>query len=148
MEKGYWFKSDLFKIQAGEDEVTNPFCFGKELAEWLCLKLKKLGYEADVIPEDWGWCVMCVHDDYSLWVGCGIIQDEDSLESYDPEKPPTGREVVWHIFSHIEVPFFMFKSLIRKWTGKLDTKSPLIKLRMELEEILTKEKRIKLCKEP
>jgi hypothetical protein len=56
MTRGYWFTSDLFQIQKGEDEETNPGCYGKELGNWLCEKLKSFGYDVEeLIPEDWGW---------------------------------------------------------------------------------------------
>jgi hypothetical protein len=53
------FRSDLFQVDPREDEETNPFCYGRELAEWVHIKFQALGYEAEpVIAEDWGWCVM------------------------------------------------------------------------------------------
>ena len=148
MAKGHWFKSDLFTIHKGEDEETNPGCYGKELAEWLCIKFSNLGYEAEVLPEDWGWLVICENDEYLLWVGCGAMGDEIRQEDYDPDNPPKGSDVTWHAFAVIEVPFFWFKSLLKKWTGKLDLDTPLKKLEKELEEILSKDPQITSCDEP
>lgn len=148
MDKGYWFKSELFKIQKNEDQETNPLCYGKELAEWLCAKFLKLGYQADVIPEDWGWCVMCRNDAYYLWVGCAAMHSEYSVENYNPDNPPRGNTVIWHTFPHFEIPIFMVRSLLKKWTGKLDSKAPLAKLKIELEGILKNEKRIQFCEQP
>ena len=149
MEHGYWFKSDLFQIQKGEDEETNPGCYGKELGEWLCLKLKELEYDVEeLIPEDWGWCVMCSRDEYMLWIGCGAMQTEEISEEYDPERPPKGTDVIWHVFPQIEIPFFSFKAKFLSITGKLDTKEPLNKLNTELNEILSQEPRIEFCEEP
>lgn len=149
MERGYWFKSDLFHIHKGEDEETNPGCYGKELGEWLCKKFKEKGYEAEeVIPEDWGWCVMCHRGEYLLWVGCWAMQSNEMIEHYDSESPPEDSEVVWHVFPHIEVPIFYFKSLFKKLTGKLNLNEPLAKLNKDLENILRLEKGIELCEEP
>lgn len=144
MIEGYWFKSDLFEITKGEDEETNPGCYGESLAEWLCSKLSALGYDADVIPEDWGWCVMCHSGEYMLWLGCGAMQSEEAFE----ETLPNPRDVVWHVFPVVEIPFFKFKSKIKKWVGKLDTDTPLQKLRNELVQLLNDEQAIELCDEP
>ena len=144
IDQGYMFKSDLFQIQKEEDKETNPGCYGKELGEWLCLKFKELGYNVeDLIPEDWGWCVMCEREEYLLWVGCGPMQEY--FEDYDPELPPKGEDVIWHVFPEIEVPFFYFKSLSKKWRGKLDIEKPLQKLDQDLKMILNSEPRITLC---
>ncbi|WP_462159523.1 hypothetical protein [Pseudoalteromonas sp. GB56] len=147
MERGYWFTSDLFTIHKGEDSDTNPHCFGKELSEWLRAKFSALGYEVEeVIPEDWGWCVMCKRDDYLLWVGCASMCEQ--AEEYETENLPLGKDVTWHVFPVVEVPFFYFKSFIRQFLGQLDTTKPLDKIDKELEHILVTEPRIKLCEEP
>jgi len=143
VEQGYWFKSDQFKITEGEDEETNPGCYGESLAEWLCSKFSELGYEAEVIPEDWGWCVMCHCDEYMLWLGCGSMQTEEVLEV-----PVNPRDVVWHVFPVLEIPFFKFKSKIKKMMGRLDTVTPLEKFKRELVRLLDKEQTIELCDEP
>lgn len=148
MKNGYWFKSEKFEIEKGEDEETNPYYYGKALANWLCQKFSDLGYDSEVVPEDWGWCVMCVYRQYLLWVGCGTMQSEELIEIYDAENPPKGSDVIWHVFTDIELPFFMFKSLFLKWTGKLDLKEPLEKLNNELAHILTSEPDIHFCEEP
>lgn len=148
MEQGYWFKSDIFTIEKGEDEETNPLCYGKSLAQWLSQKLSSFGYQTEVIPEDWGWCVICEANGYLLWVGCGIITTEELLEKYDENKPPNGSEVVWHAFPNIEVPIYNFKTLWAKWTGKLDLSGPLNKLNSQLETVLKEEPAVEFCEEP
>lgn len=72
----------------------------------------------------------------------------EEREEYDPENPPLGTDVTWHVFPVIEVPFFYFKSFIRKLFGQLDTTKPLDKIDKELKQILTTDPQIKLCKEP
>ena len=149
MEEGYWFKSDLFQIQQGEDEETNPGCYGRALGDWLREQLKHLGYDVEApIPEDWGWCVTCAHPDYLMWIGCSSIMGDDCLEDYDPEVPPDGRTVTWHAFPAIEVPFFYWRSWLLRLMGKLDTKRPLIKLNQDLKNILDAEPRIECCGPP
>lgn len=37
------FTSDLFQIEPGEDEQTNPYRFGKQLSHWLADKLSADG---------------------------------------------------------------------------------------------------------
>lgn len=44
--KQLWLKSALFEIEPGEDEATNPGCYGKQLASWLHSKLVEKGYDA------------------------------------------------------------------------------------------------------
>ncbi len=148
LESSYWFKSELFEIASNEDEQTNPGCYGKSLATWLSVELSKLGYDTEVIPEDWGWCVICAYDEYLLWVGCSAMQSETLIENYREGFPPKGNEVIWHVFSEIEVPFFKLKSLIRKWLGKLDVEAPLGNLNNELDKILSSERDIHFCTEP
>jgi hypothetical protein len=143
-DEGYSFTSDLFEVEQGEDEETNPGCFGKALAEWLAVKLSTFGYETHVIPEDWGWCVMCRTGAYLLWVGCCAMHDEDYYENYDPNAPPDGKDIEWYAFAHIEVPFFMLTSTLRKWFGHLDINTPHRKLAAELYSILSDEAGIEL----
>lgn len=148
MEEGYWFKSNLFEIEPGEDKETNPGCYGKILAEWLSGKFRELGYDTDVIAEDFGWCVMCEHSDYLLWIGCGTVQGEEFFENYNADTPPKLSDITWHVFPVLEVPFFKLKSKLNILLGRLDVKAPLGKLKQELQNILEAEKEITLCDEP
>ncbi|WP_018693653.1 hypothetical protein [Algicola sagamiensis] len=148
MEAGYFFQSMMFDIKVGEDQETNPGCYGQVLAEWLCEKLKAYYPDADVVPEDWGWCVMCSCEDFLLWVGCGAMQTEESLAHYDEKAPPKGEAVVWHAFPHVEVPFFMFETRFRQWTGAIDLDGPLKELDTRLQTILNSEERIQFCEQP
>jgi hypothetical protein len=149
MEHHYWFTSELFQVQKGEDEETNPGCYGKELGTWLCSKFKNLGYkDVELIPEDWGWCVMCSSENYMLWVGCGSMINDNFDETYDPDSPPKASEITWHAFPVIEVPIVYFKSWVKKLLGKFDVEQPLSKLNKELAEILNSEPKIVLCNEP
>ena len=140
-ENGYVFKSDLFAIAKGEDDETNPGCYGKSLADWLSNKLTEKEYTTEIIPEDWGWCVMCSRENMWLWVGCGTR----IIEGYDDSMPPLGSDVRWIAFAVVETPFF--KPKILKWLGKLDTNTPLKQLDNVLGDILNNESRIQIIEE-
>ena len=134
----YWFKSEYFKIEPGEDEETNPGCYGKHLAHWLNDHLRERGYASEVIPEDWGWCVMCKTQPFSLWVGCGSMLNNE----FEEGKPLSASEVVWHCFVVVEVPFF------KKILGKIDTADDVNKLEEELTALLTSTSHIEMTGEP
>lgn len=129
----YWFKSDRFEVEPGEDEDTNPRRYGKQPAAWLREKFLEIGYEVeDLIPEDWGWCVMCSRDPFSLWVGCSNLPDYEHAREGDP--PPPNDKLLWAVFPTAEIPFFRY--LFRK---KPDVSADLEKLRNELLSILESE---------
>jgi hypothetical protein len=138
---GYHFRSSLFDIEAGEDAGTNPGCYGKQLAHWLKARLASAGYTAvEVIPEDWGWCVMCQRDPFLLWVGCGNVQED--FDQLLPEgAPPQAAEVVWHCFPEAEQP------LLKRLFGRIDTGPALDKLDADLRAILSSESGIEIVPE-
>jgi len=113
----YCFESNKFKIIKGEDESTNPRIYGLELSKWIAKELKFLGYEVeDIIPEDWGWCVVCQSKPFLLWVGCQNDFEEDKL--------------IWCCFAEAEKPIF------RNPFKKLDMQEPLNKLNGDLFQLL------------
>jgi hypothetical protein len=132
--EAFWFKSPLFKIQPGEDSQTNPGIFGKELADWLAQKLRPLGYPIEVIPEDWGWCVICQRKPARLFIGCG------NVTSLPPEIETP--ELVWHVFVHAEVP------IVKRLFRKVDPAPMRNKLATQLGQILANEPQITLVEEP
>ncbi len=146
-QEKYWFKSTQFQIEPDEDEETNPGCFGKALAHWLANELKKYKYETEVIPEDWGWCVMCLREDFLLWVGCGNMMSEEIRES-TLDQPPSHENIIWHVFVEVEIPFFMVKSIFKKWLGMLDLNNPKLLLKTALNEILVSNENLQFCEEP
>ena len=102
----YWFTSDLFQIEPGEDEETNPRMYGKQLAAWLRQKLIDVGYQPEeVIPEDFGWLVLCSRDPYSLGVVCVSFKDYATAQPGDP--PPLFDEVKWCCGVFVLFPFFI-----------------------------------------
>lgn len=143
----FWFTSDLFAVDPTEDEQTNPFCYGKELAEWVLTKSAALGYGTErVIPEDWGWCAMLRRSPYMLWIGCGCVVSE-LREAISPDQKakyiPKGDELTWTCFVGTDVPFwtpFFWKQII----GRASTADDVSRLGKELESILREEPRIQL----
>jgi hypothetical protein len=135
-----WLKSSLFEIELGEDENTNPGCYGKQLATWLRSKLIGKGYKVEeVIPEDWGWCVMCTRDPFMLWIGCGSVLDHEPI----PDAPrPSGKDVIWSCFVTAEKPF------LRSLFKRIDTSSAVEKLYKEVESLLKSEPAITLMDAP
>ncbi len=144
----FQFRSDLFHIDPREDEETNPFCYGKSLAQWVRDKFSEIGYEPEpIIAEDWGWCVMLRREPFMLWVGCG----NDRSEFYDKVTPeqkasfiPDGREIMWSCLvgtdSPIWTPFF-WRSLF----GLASAREQVDVVRRQLQSILNNEKGIQVA---
>lgn len=131
---GYWFTSTRFRVEPGEDEEVNPGRYGRQLAHWLQFRLKEHGYpQAEVVPEDWGWCVMCRAQPFKLWVGCGNVESEGSSES---------APIVWHCFAVAEVP--LLARLFRRANGAAE----LASLNSALQTILGSTGDITLVSEP
>lgn len=143
----FCFRSDLFLIDPREDEETNPFCYGKSLAEWVRTKFGELGYEPEpVIAEDWGWCVMLKREPFMLWVGCGGDRSE-FYSSVTPEQKdsfaPDGKEVMWSCLVGAEAPIwtsFFWKRLF----GRARTHEHVSLVTHQLQSILSNEPRIQL----
>jgi hypothetical protein len=145
------FRSDLFLIDPKEDEETNPFCYGKSLAEWLYVKFAELGYKPErVIAEDWGWCLMLRRKPFMLWVACG----NDRSEFYSKVTPeqkesfaPDGREILWCCFVGSDAPIwtsFFWKKLF----GRASTYEQVGVATGQLRRILSNEPRIQAASEP
>ena len=132
---GYRFTSSLFVVEPGEDEETNPGCYGRQLAIWLKAQLESRGYSVEpVITEDWGRCLMLSRDPFLLWVGCGTAEDSAASCSSDGD-------IIWHCFAAAEVSFF------KRLFGKPDTRVALSKLDADLRSILGAEREITLVTE-
>lgn len=134
-----FFKTDLFEIEEGEDAETNPNIYGKQFANWLKSNFTDLGYEVEeIIPEDWGWCVMCERSPEMLWVGCASFIDGDVEEGQLPDK----KDVIWHCFATSERP--ILKRIFSKASGQ----SKLEKLKKELEKMIHEEESFNIVQEP
>lgn len=136
-----WFRSDKFQIHQNEDDETNPHCFGRDFAEFLKDRLTSEGYPVEnVIPEDWGWCVMCSRKPFNLWVGCSNLKDYDIAKPSD--SIPKGSDVVWSCVVVAET------SIFNKMFGKLDTRPQVGKLFGLLQHILGNEIGVKFVDQP
>ncbi len=136
----FCFTSNLFQVEPGEDEETNPYRYGKQLSHWLAGKLAAAGYpEAEVIPEDWGWCVMCSRDPFMLWVGCGNQDTDETLENPELIR---NQPIIWRCFVVAEVPFW------KRILGKPDTESSERNLSEQLQGLLTSEAQIRMVECP
>ena len=138
--KEYRFKSNLVEIKEGEDGATNPMRYGKELSEWLSLKLEDNYKTTDCGPEDWGWYVEVSDDHYHYRLGCS---NEDIDTPYNPDITPLGSDITWLIFLMEAVPKSLgisFKQLL----GKIDKKKFEDRFVATFEYILFNESRINL----
>lgn len=136
--EGYWFRSDLFQIEPGEDDDVNPGIYGRQLALWLRKRLEDRGQAVlDVFPEDFGWCVRCQLKPFLLWVGCGSINDHETGDLL-----PSPDLVTWHCFAVAELP------LLGRLFGRYDMAPALSRLNLLLKDILESEPTIKLIKQP
>lgn len=92
-----WLRSTLFEVEEGEDDQTNPLCFGRQLAHWLRERLIDHGRAVEEpIAEDWGWCLVVRRKPGMLWVGCANIHDHSRWPAGGPLPP--GHEICWSCF--------------------------------------------------
>lgn len=134
------FTSDLFEIEAGEDEDTNPGIYGKSLAKWVTEKFKAFGYSgAEYDAEDWGWYVSCTNDPYHIFIACSNFVDFTT--EFDERNPPKGNEVVWQCFVGADRPWF------RNPFKKLDTSKEAV-IEQQLFQLLRSTQGIKKTDEP
>ena len=76
------FKSASFpKYQDEDAETINAHLWGKRLAEYLRDQLPNHGVAtAGILCEDFGWIVEIEHEPFPLFIGCGVIDDEDDCD--------------------------------------------------------------------
>jgi|GEM_PF-571020 len=117
------FKSTAFPKQPDEDEeLVNPHCWGRGLAEWIRVQLPKHGIETkDILCEDWGWVVNLKNEGFPLWIGCGVRTglDEEKSENDDGEartRPAPNALCEFSVFVTAEPGFFqrLFKRVDTK----------------------------------
>ena len=82
------FKSTAFPKYGDEDvELINVNRWGKRLAEFVRDNLPKYGISTSSMHcEDWGWLVTVPNDEFSLWIGCGTMDDASTL-GVQPDSP-------------------------------------------------------------
>lgn len=143
-----YFRSPRFKPVDGEEGETNPGCIGKALGQWLCEEFKHRGYvDAELIPEDWGWCVMCSREGCMQWIGCGSVLLSEACDE-NRETSWRAEEIVWTAFPEAEIPFYDFLGLFRRVTGRLNLSDIRVKLGQELRDVLDDADFITYCDSP
>lgn len=88
------FRSSSFPPYEGEEDQINPGRFGRRLAEFLQGQLAEQGIPTQPIyPEDWGWAIPVVNEEFGLWVGCGNYEEypDGFLCFIEPSKPQIRR---------------------------------------------------------
>ena len=136
--EGLWIESTLFEPDFGEDAETNRGIFGKKFAEWVAQTLRGNGYATEIVPEDWGWCVVCARKPFLLWVGCGKV----AHESENAETTCNPKGTTWHCFAAAEVPVW------KRLFGRMDPSTAISKLESQLRSSLAAEPGIELVAEP
>jgi hypothetical protein len=127
LSSGYWFRSTRFRVEPEEDAETNPGIFGRQLAAWLAGELRSCGYpDAEEVPEDWGWAVVCASKPFYLFVACCNVLE--SIDEHGPKRVPD-EEIVWHVYAAADTPFFA------RWRG-IDVDTPVAALNALLGERL------------
>lgn len=120
MKRHVLFRTTMFREVIGEENETNPECISKELAEWLFQKLPQNGISVlEIIPEDWGRCILVSRKPYLLWIGCNTYGENQ-----------------WLCFVVAELGLF------QKWVKKIDTTSDVSRVCNVLQEIFAGEQRI------
>jgi hypothetical protein len=142
-----WFKSDIFSVDPNEDEETNPFCYGKQLAAWIAERFRSAGYVPEpIIAEDWGWCVMLQRTPFALWIGCGNERSEFYASVTPEEKPsfvPPADKLKWTCFVTTDVLIwtsFFWQRLF----GRASTTEAVARVTDQLEQFLRAERGISL----
>ncbi len=140
------FKSSSFPKYENEDaETINANLWGKRLAEYLRDQLPNHGVKTEgILCEDFGWIVEIEHEQFPVFIGCGIIDDESDYDEDDDDasgiKPKAPEPVAtdgppplteFAIFVAAEPGFF--KSLFKK----VDTKPVVSKLVTALKALMS-----------
>jgi hypothetical protein len=111
-----WVETNHFRIEPGEDQETNPGRYGRAFASWLADRLRARGEPIqEILPEDWGWCVILARKPYPLWIGCGNRFD---------------RTDEWGAFVTAE------PNLIQRLLKRVDDRSTVDRLHRILSEIM------------
>ena len=138
---GFWFKSDYFELEKGEEVEANPFRYGNQLSRWLKTKLESIGYKGvEVIPEEMGWCVMFTNQPYRFLVNCGGKKHNEFNKT--TKSAAKKEEIIWHCFIDAEIPF------LKKIIKVVNTKQGKEQLYREIRNILSSEPGIEFVSAP
>lgn len=97
----HFVTTDHFKVRPGEDKDTNPGIYGEEFSNWLAEQFRARGeVVAEVVPEDFGWCVLLRASPVRYWVGCGNREEtKNEWGAYVVAEP----SLVQRLFKRIDV---------------------------------------------
>jgi len=110
------FVSTYFRVEAGEDDMTNPGIYGQSLARWIAAQLQARGIEVkDTIAEDWGWCVVVRTSPIRLNVAVSNVEESTTR---------------WRVFAFAE------RGLLQMFKGSGDLKREAAALREQLDAVL------------
>lgn len=99
--------------------APNPGVYGRALAHFIAAGLRERGVsvgDADVFPEDWGWCVAAQGKPVAVYVGCSNVRAPD--EPVEAADVP-GEDVEWLVFTFAERG--LLGRLLRRDDGSSDT---------------------------
>ena len=151
MQEQFFFRSEMFRVDLGEDEESNPFCYGRQLGRWLQARFAERGYAPEeVFAEDWGWCVMLNRENGRLWLACGnnraAFYDKVTQEQKASFIPEPG-SITWTAFVGTDPPMWSLRlgkrrKAIKRLSRAAEQASAV------LENILRSENGIVLVSEP
>ena len=135
------FQSAAFPKYPNESgEIVNQNCWGKRLAEFVRDTLPHYGVITEGIScEDWGWMVDLKHEAFPLWIGCGVMdEDDENTEEGDEEEEAShtthssspGSPTEFVIFVTAEPGFF------QKLFKKVDTGPAITEVVTALERMM------------
>lgn len=138
MSNSILFTSTELKVIEREDEKTNPFRFGKSVADWIAISLSEKGFTTEVCAEDRGWRIDCLSEPCPIWIGCGNREQNDGDGNW---VKPKMEAIVWECFVEADVPFFkkLFKSL--------DPSTELEQITQSLTQLLNSTNHVKFVDE-
>lgn len=144
------FTSDLFAVDPREDEASNPFRYGRELAHWLRERFLALGYEAEEAePDSCYWEVTLSREWGYLAIAC-VNEWGELMETVSPQDKdrfvPDGGALVWQAGVIAETPSWSLNSGWRK-VEKAKQQDAAQKAHADLLAILQAEPRIRILAE-
>ena len=144
--RSHFFRSTRFTVEPGEDQDTNPCCYGIRLADWLKDRLCEKGWSPeDIVAEDWGRCLMIHYKPYMLWVACSNVRPDVELnpEYLDERYIPEPSKIIWSVFVSRDLFFWN----INFWR-RSNADAELSRLECDLESILKSEPTIEFVESP
>lgn len=87
----FFLHTDAFNSTEVQDHFINPCCFGEDFALWLQTRLAETAGEAEVVQEDWGWCVLWRWKKHTFTIGIQLLEGGGDGETAE-----------WRVFADYE----------------------------------------------